>query len=390
MAAGQTASSKITADLVIVGGGVMGLWAAYHAEKAGIETLLVDAGMPGQGASNGLVGVLMAYMPDLWDEKKRFQFDALLRLEGDLARLSAETGVETSYRRSGRIMPINSERQRNTALARQQEARINWKAGDRQFRFDVLEDTPVVGWPAARTDRFGYIFDDLAAHVFPRDVVAALLAFLAGARHVRIMPGIRVSAIDAAGHAIRLNDGGTIGFGSVIIAAGTGAFPLMQPHLAPEGRSLGRGVKGQAALMAADLDPALPILYDEGLYVVAHSGGRVAIGSTSEDRFDDPSSTDMQLEALIAAARLIVPQLAEAPVVERWAGLRPRAIARDPVVGALPGLDHVIALAGGFKTSFGLAHVLAEYAVLAATGNVSVALPLKFHPQIHHNWAMKK
>ncbi|TPW31646.1 FAD-binding oxidoreductase [Martelella alba] len=380
----------MTADLVIVGGGIMGLWAAYHAEKAGIETLVVDAGTPGHGASNGLVGVLMAYMPDLWDEKKQFQFDALLRLERDLAMLSAETGIETSYRRSGRIMPINSERQRNTALARQEEARINWKVGDRRFRFDVLEDAPVTGWPAARPDRFGYIFDDLAAHVFPRDVVTALLAFLADARHVRIMPEMPVTGIDTAGHAIRLADGGTIGFGSVIIAAGTGAFPLMQPHLAPEGRALGRGVKGQAALMAADLDPGLPILYDEGLYVVPHSGGRVAIGSTSEDRFADPSSTDQQLEALIAAARLAVPALADAPVIERWAGLRPRAIARDPVVGALPGLDHVIALAGGFKTSFGLAHVLAEHAVLTAAGNVSVALPLKFHPKIHHDWAMKK
>ncbi len=59
-------------------------------------------------------------------------------------------------------------------------------------------------------------------------------------------------------------------------------------------------VKGQSALMAAEIDPSLPLIFLDGLYVVPHEGGRVAIGSTSENRFDEPFTTDDQLEDLIA------------------------------------------------------------------------------------------
>lgn len=77
---------------------------------------------------------------------------------------------------------------------------------------------------------------------------------------------------------------------------------------------LGQPVKGQAALLKADIDPALPTIFFDGLYVVAHEGGHAAIGSTSENRFEDPTSTDVQLDVLIEAARGIVPTLRDAPL----------------------------------------------------------------------------
>lgn len=67
--------------LLVVGGGIMGLWAAVKAERLGIETLLVEADRTGGGASGGLLGALMPHMPDRWSDKKQFQFDALVALE---------------------------------------------------------------------------------------------------------------------------------------------------------------------------------------------------------------------------------------------------------------------------------------------------------------------
>jgi glycine oxidase len=138
-------------------------------------------------------------------------------------------------------------------------------------------------------------------------------------------------------------------------------------------------VKGQAALLAADIDPALPTIFRDGLYVVAHEGGHVAVGSTSENSFVDPFSTDEQLDALIEAARDMVPVLRDAPVIERWAGLRPKAIDRDPMVGRHPENHNLIALTGGFKVSFGLAHRLAEAAIcIASDANAEFLLPESF------------
>lgn len=360
------------ADLAIIGGGIMGLWAAYHAEKAGIGTLLIDSAGP--AASDGLLGALMAYMPDQWDEKKQFQFEALSALEGQIRALEAETGLSTGYRRAGRVMPLYEERQVLTARLRGEAAAVNWRDGDRAFQWQVVESPPVSGWPAADPRALAYVHETFAAHVFPRGIVAALRAFLDGAKHVRRMMA-RVEAIDPSGKSLRLSDGERVGFSKVIVAAGIGAFPLLQPLFAPTGKPLGRPVKGQAALLAADFDPMMPIVFDNGLYVIAHEGGHVAVGSTSEDDFASASATDESLDALIAAARVAVPWLADAPVVERWAGLRPRGVHREPMIGAIEALPSVIALGGGFKTSFGIAHRLAAHAVRLAAGQPVEALP---------------
>lgn len=355
-----------SAGLVIVGGGIMGLWAAYWAEKAGIDTLLLDGAPLGNGASNGLLGALMAYMPDQWDEKKQFQFESLVELEHCIAVLEEETGRTSGYRRSGRVMPVRSERHLETALIRSQQAKTNWRLGERQFRWDVSDLPPVSDWPRHGDGVLAYVHEDFAAHIFPRSFVGLLSTFLRTARHVRIDETARVCGIDPADRTLRLADGRTIGFGKVIVAAGVGAFSLLQPLWVPEGKPLGRPVKGQGALLAADCDPALPIMFDDGLYVIAHEGGRVAIGSTSEDAFSSEHETDDRLEALIAAARLAVPELADAPVIERWAGLRPRGVHREPMIGHIDDCADVIALGGGFKTSFGIAHRLARHAVATA------------------------
>ena len=115
----------------------------------------------------------------------------------------------------------------------------------------------------------------------------------------------------------------------------------------------------------------------------------MAIGSTSEDVFDQPLTTDARLDALIADARALVPALDQSPVIERWAGLRPKASARDPMVGRHPDHPRVSALAGGFKVSFGIAHRLAEAAV-AEICDEPFALPESFSLAHHLASAAQK
>jgi hypothetical protein len=80
----------------------------------------------------------------------------------------------------------------------------------------------------------------------------------------------------------------------------------------------------------------------------------VAVGSTSEKTWDRPGP-DAGLEALITRARALCPALAQAPVAERWAGIRPRAPGNAPMVGPLAGFDRLIVAAGGYKTGLGIA-----------------------------------
>jgi glycine oxidase len=355
-------SGQSSAALLIVGGGIMGLWAAVHAERMGIDTLLIDEGSLGQGASGGLLGALMPHMPDRWNAKKQFQFDALVSLEAEIAALESETGLSAGYRRSGRLIPLPKPHLGKIALGHSADAELHWDAGVRQFHWHVLDAPPVAGWLDAAGNEGGFVHDTLAARVAPRSLVAAL-----GARHVRIIENVALTGIDLACN-VAATDAGAVAFGHCIVAAGYRSFPLLSRYSHGLTQPLGQPVKGQAALLKADVDPSLPTIFRDGLYIVAHEGGHVAIGSTSENRFDDPYSTDGQLDALLADARGLVPALRDAPVVERWAGLRPKAIDRDPMVGAHPSHESLMALTGGFKVSFGLAHRLAEWVVVSAAG----------------------
>lgn len=368
----QTGQSPLptSVSLLIIGGGIMGLWAAVKADRLGIDTLLLEAGKIGHGASGGLLGALMPHMPDRWSEKKQFQFDALVSLEADIAAIEAETGLFAGYRRCGRVIPLPKSHLRAIAERHRDEARVNWQAAERRFHWHVLDAPPADGWVDAGAGEAGFVHDTLAAKVSPRAFVASLAHYLHHSRHVRVREHCGVSALDPAGVA-QLASGQRVMFGHAIVSAGHQSFPLLSDAFGlSSAGSIGQPIKGQAVLLRADTDPSLPVVFLNGLYVVPHEDGTVAIGSTSEEEFDDAFSTDERLDALIEKARQIVPSLGNATVIERWAGLRPKAIGRDPMVGTHPDSPRIVALTGGFKVSFGLAHRLADAALDTVLGKV--------------------
>ncbi len=360
----------------------MGLWAAVKAETLGIETVLVDAAELGQGASGGLLGALMPHMPDKWNDKKQFQFDALVSLEDEIAEIEAVTGLSCGYRRSGRLIPLPKPHLRVIAQRHSKDAETCWNQRGRRFHWHVLDRPLRTGWPAASFAEAGLVHDTLAARVSPRGLCAALATFLRSAKHVTIVEHTEAEKIEPKPRHVVFSSGEKIAYGHCIVAAGWRSFGLLQSISPPLKQAAGMPVKGQAAMLKANIDPALPVIFLNGLYIVPHEDGHVAIGSTSEESFDDGASTDAQLEALIQRARAVVPELAGAPVVERWVGLRPKAVDRDPMVGPHPDHPQVIALTGGFKVSFGLAHRLAD-AALAGVRSRDARLPSSFTLQSH-------
>lgn len=367
-------SGQSGADLVIIGGGIFGLWAARKAAQRGLNVLLLDAGRLGAGTSGGLLGALMAHMPDRWNAKKQLQFDGLVSLPTEVATLEAETGLKAGYRRVGRLIPLPKPHLRPIAERHQAEALTNWHQGEHAFQWSVAESPSVEGWPAGDMCPAGLVYDTLAARVSPRLLTAAIGQSLRHHPRVEIREAAHVVGIVPKDNTIVLVDGSRVGYQKLLVAAGCGSFPLLSALGPALTEPLGRPVKGQAALLRADVPDDLPLLYLDGLYAVPHEGGHVAIGSTSENSFDDPKSTDEKLTDLIEAARRLAPRLQKAEVVERWAGLRPRAVGGDPMVGPHPDAPDVFALTGGFKVSFGIGHLLAD-AVLDMILGVPVALP---------------
>ncbi|MFD1328906.1 NAD(P)/FAD-dependent oxidoreductase [Mycoplana ramosa] len=378
-----------TPDVLIVGAGVMGLWAAVMAARAGHSVLVLERDRVGAGASGGLLGALMPHQPDRWNAKKQFQLQALVSLEAEIAGLEAASGLSAGYRRTGRLIPLAADHHRARALKHAQDAAAAWAIDGKRFSFAVRDTGPVQGWPAAAAMPAGVVFDSLSGHISPRRYLHVLRAVLAGMPRVDIREGANVDSIDPATRTALLADGGRIGFGHVVLAAGVSTFDLFSSLGLAPARMIGTAVKGQAALFRGDIDPGLPIVFDGGIFVVPHEDGYCAVGSTSEDSFDDPISTDSLLNDVVASAYRLAPVLRTATLVERWAGLRPKAIGRDPMIGRHPDFTAVSLMTGGFKISFGIAHELARL-VVGEIGGSQVELPPSFKVEAHLNSACGK
>jgi len=200
------------------------------------------------------------------------------------------------------------------------------------------------------------IFDSLSARMHPRRATAAL------AEAVRRRGGTLTDRADGVS-------------GIEIWATGAVGLEALSQEV---GATVGNGVKGQAALFGRDLGP-VPQIFGDGLHIVPHTDGTTAIGSTSERDYDDPTSTDTLLDPLIEKARALCPALRDAPVIERWAGLRPRAKSRAPMLGPHPLRPGAFIANGGFKIGFGMAPKCAELlADLILDGHD--AIPESFRP----------
>ncbi len=319
--------------VVIRGAGVFGLAIGFACARRGAAVEVVDPGGVAAGASGGPVGALAPHVPENWNEKKAFQFDSLIRSAafwGDVERIG---GRPTGYARLGRLQPLADDAACDLARARAASAHDLWQG---LAQWEVVAAGDVGPWaPVSPT---GWLVrDSLSARIDPPKACDALAA-----------------AILRRGGTIS-REGGDDG-DLVVWATGVAGLRALGAEL---GRDVGTGVKGQGARLACDRHGA-PQIFADGLHVVPHADGTVGVGSTSERAFDDPAATDAQLDAVIARARAAVPDLADAPVLARWAGVRPRARTRAPMLGPHPGrAGHFIAN-GGFKIGWGMAPKVAE------------------------------
>lgn len=319
-------------DVTVRGAGAFGLSVAWACLLRGAKVRVVDPFGPGAGSSGGVVGALAPHVPENWNDKKAFQLDSLLMAEAFWAGVEAAGGVSAGYGRTGRLQPVADARALELALGRALTAAELWR-GEAAWEvmpadsFGDFKPVSPTGW---------LIRDTLSARMHPRRACAALVA-----------------AVTARGGEVVAEAPDQ---GAVLWATGWQGLRDLSERL---GRPVGDGVKGQAALLRCEARDA-PQLFVDGLHIVPHADGTVAIGSTSEREFDAPDRVDAQVEDLIARARKALPLLEKAEVLERWAGVRPRARSRAPLLDRWPDRPGHYIANGGFKIGFGMAPKVAE------------------------------
>lgn len=326
-------------DVIILGGGVIGLTAAYFLAKAGASVLLCEQGKTGMESSWAGAGIL----PPSDIEHAQLPFDRLRALSGQLfpelsQELKDRTGIDNGLTRSGGI----------EFLAAGHDA-----ASDEWYGLGVttkhLSAKDVADLEPA-----------LAPHLGP----AIHIPGMAQLRNPRHLQALRAACV-ATNKVVILEETPTHGFviegrqvkgvragneiltgASVLVAAGAWTDRLLKPlgvrlDIEP--------VRGQIAL----LNPGRPILRHVLIwgarYLVPRLDGRVLIGSTEERAGFEKATTAEAIQALLAIGIQLVPVLGSAAVEKTWAGLRPGSPDGLPFIGPVPGIDNLYVAAGHFR-----------------------------------------
>jgi glycine oxidase len=341
-------------DVVLVGGGIIGLTTAYFLAREGLRVELVDRGDLGREASWAGAGILPpgnAAAARTPYERLRATSTALLPPLS--VELREQTGVDNGYYRCGGL----------EFFAESDEAAAH------EWRAEGVAAEPVQGEALRRLEPAlapdldtAYHLPDCAQLRNPRH----LKALIAGCqlRGVVLRPGCPALGFVYRGRRVTAarTAAGSLPADRFLVAAGSWTDAVLEPLGYRPGV---HPVRGQIALVNPGRPVFRRVLMWGSRYLVPRPDGRVLVGSTEEDAGFDKRTTAAAVGGLLTLACRLVPALAEAPVERCWAGLRPGSPDGLPLIGPVPGFDNLLIASGHFRTgiqlSAGTALLLKEH-----------------------------
>jgi glycine oxidase len=348
-------SEEKSFDVIVVGGGVIGLACAWRAAQRGLSTLVLERDRPGAGASGVAAGMLAPVGEATWGEESfldlarrshalwpAFAEELAVASDGDVGLL-ATGAIHVAFDRDEA-----EALERRFELMRRLGLEAEWLRASACRRLEPGLATGVAAGISAPHE----------AALDPRLLVASLRA-AAERSGVRVEAGVEVTELlieagDVAG--VRMSDGAEHRAGAVVLAAGAWSGRLSPAELAPPVRP----VKGQILTLAGPVErrPCERIVVSERVYVVPRPDGRVVIGATVEEMGFDTRITAGGVHELLREGYRALPEIAELELVEAIAGLRPATPDNLPLIGR-GAIDGLILATGHFRNGLLLAPVTA-------------------------------
>ena len=334
-----------TWDVIVIGGGIIGLSLSIELKKCGARVLVVERGEPGREASHAAAGMLAdctvetpAILQPLATASARMYPEFVLELQD-------ESGIHIDLRDEGTLVFPPPEHVYN-------------RPG---FTTESLLPAPLAEMEPALADPHRPAIYLKERSVDPRGLVSAALK-AAKHRGVDISSGSPVTNVliiddRVAGVA---TDKTSYAAPVVVNCAGAWAGHLPPLHFPT------RPVKGQMlAVVAKGL--LRHVIRAPEVYLVPRSDGRILIGSTLEDAGFDKRTDPRIIQRMHRAAIELVPALENARVLEDWAGLRPGTPDDLPILGATttPGY---FAATGHYRDGILLAPITAHVMAQVITG----------------------
>ena len=355
-------------DVIIVGGGVIGLSIARELAVQGRAVLVLDRGNPRDATSWAAAGMLA---PQSETDTASPFFDLCLasaRLYPDWAnRLHEESGVDPEYADSGLLFVASTEE----ALCRLRRS-VDWQRSS-GLKADLLSPEEVVRLePQLTLPLTGAALIKEECHVTPRRLLEALTGACA-VKRVEMRNGVRVLEIlQAAGRVTGVRTSTEHFSGEqVVVASGVRSPEIggLSPAIPVSPR------KGQILSLISSPLPFTRMIRWEHAYMVPRRNGELVIGATNEDAGFDRSITPAGVGSLLQRAQQLSSHLADLPIGEIWTGLRPATPDGLPVIGK-SAVDGLIYAAGHYRNGILLAPVTAVSVASLMLGR-TVPVPLE-------------
>lgn len=348
-------------DVIILGGGVIGLTAAYSLAREGVAVEVVDRADLGRESSWAGAGILSAPAA-----RPQTPADRLLALSRELLAALAEDLRESTHLDPGHVACGGLALLDGDAGPEVD----HWRKSQVEFEeMDAAELTDFEPALAPGTSRV--FFQPAVAQLRNPRHLKALVAWC-GLNDVRLRTHCPARGFERQGRRVTAvrTDAGTLSAGQFLVAAGAWTDEL----LGPLGWRPGvRPVRGQIALLNTGV-PLLTRVVEQGKrYLVPRPDGRVLVGSTEEDAGFQKHNTAAGIGELLAFAQAVAPRLAGAQLERCWSGLRPGSPDGLPFLGAVPGCDNLFVAAGHYRGGIQLS---------AATGAVLTDLLLGRKPAV--------
>lgn len=351
-------SDRGTYDVVIVGGGAIGLCCAWRLAQRGAKTVVLDRAEPPAGATRVAAGMLAPIGELAFGEPEllRMTIEGAKLYPDFVAELEAASELGTGYARHG-ALHIALDRDEAAELRRVHDLQRSLGLGaewlpPRRCRELELGLTPSFNGGVHAPDE---------AAIDPRRMTAALLAALAG-EGVEVRGGTDVVAPVLGGERL---EGVRTGAGDELLAShvvlASGAWAGAEGWLPEAARPPVRPVKGEILELRSS-DGAAPcerIVASERVYLVPRPDGRLIVGATTEERGFDATVTAGGVHELLREAYRLLPDVAEMELVEAMAGLRPGTPDNLPLIGH-GALDGLILACGHYRNGILLAPITGE------------------------------
>lgn len=333
-----------TGDVIVVGGGVIGLTTAYFLAKEGATVLVCDQGKAGAESSWAGAGIL----PPSDLEHAQFPLDRLRAISGALfpklsAELQSTTGIDNGFTRCGgleflgNLEHVEADEWYGLGVATKRLTPDEVRVLEPALAESLGDALQIPGMAQLRNP-----WHLRALRAACEQTGRVTLCEDLPAQEIFVESG-RLKGIRTANEFLSA--------GSVLIAAGAWTDRLLSPLGV---RLKIEPVRGQIALLNPGRVLFRHILVWGPRYLVPRTDGRVLIGSTEEHAGFDKATTAEGIEGLLELGKKLVSALGEAALEKTWAGLRPGSPDGSPFIGPVPGVDRLFVAAGHFRAGIQL------------------------------------